>query len=515
MASFLITVWMAQTTVVGDRRGVKYSDFGLKEELTKPWMTVSSFATRWRRSGFSWRSVARCLLCLCVSVSVMFQGLAVNTVAIPKKRWYPNYQNGWETTAHDRKTMRIEHPKVSLLGVDWLNILGVGQSNIGGEGYPPWDWALGMSASLAFTGLTHVVPTVKETHKGWRHVYNYRLDGDPWKRWTALNTDFGLSDGSVETASADDGQVTSVYNWLKDTNHQPTGSSIGWTSNLTLVLPVLNTVCTPMESLNAEASIVVRPPARNESSEAVIITDFGPVPSLGFAGATCSSLFRQGSYAVNVWIVDRGSPDISFNHYGAESNQTIVYDCTNVSDFDVANGVGMQARDVMPRLELLVSLTRLLPQFLLISRNLQAIDPNVDSDAMGLSIVMGILLQNILSMSNKYWSSLPSSLPSRSEDRIVSYPIQWQLYGSSPRLGWEWVAVAVLAIVLLSSCFGIYQTLRHWMAPGPWVRLDGMMMIAQRSPKLEGIGDEETARKRVYSVEDEGSGDLVLKSRAG
>jgi len=53
MASFFITVWMAQTVAVGDRRGVKYSDFGLREELTKPWMTVSSFVTRWRRSSLS------------------------------------------------------------------------------------------------------------------------------------------------------------------------------------------------------------------------------------------------------------------------------------------------------------------------------------------------------------------------------------------------------------------------------------------------------------------------------
>ena len=53
MASFFITVWMAQTVAVGDRRGVKYSYFGLREELTKPWMTVSSFVTRWRRSSLS------------------------------------------------------------------------------------------------------------------------------------------------------------------------------------------------------------------------------------------------------------------------------------------------------------------------------------------------------------------------------------------------------------------------------------------------------------------------------
>jgi hypothetical protein len=517
MASFLLTVWMAQVPAAGrDRHGATYDDFGLKDELTKPWMTVVSFITRWRRSRLSWKSAFRCLLCLCISVSVMLQGLAVNTVAIPKKRWYPNLQQRWGTTAGDRKTMRIEYPKVLLEGIDWGNMLGVGQSNIGGEGYPPWDWALGMSASLAFIGLTHVVSTVRETQKGWRHVYNYRLDGDPWKRWTALNTDFTRSKGSVETISADDGQVTSVYDWLKRTNHQPTSSSIGWTGNLTLVLPVLNTVCTPMDSSNLEGSIIIRPPAKNESSEAVITTDFGPVPSLGFAGARCSSVFRHGTYAVNVWIVDRASPDLSFNHYGAEWNQKIVYERVTASDFDIADGVGGQARDIMPRLEPLVPSTKLLPQFLLLSRNTQTIDPVVNSDAMGLSIVVGVLLQNVLSMGNKYWSPLPSSLPSRSEERLASYPIQWQLYGSSPRLKWEWAAVAVLVIVLLSFCFGMYQTLRYWMAPGPWVQLDGMMMmIAQQSPPLQDIGDEKKAQKRTYLVEKDGSGELILRSKAG
>jgi hypothetical protein len=149
------------------------------------------------------------------------------------------------------------------------------------------------------------------------------------------------------------------------------------------------------------------------------------------------------------------------------------------------------------------------------SRNMQTADPVVNSDAMGLSIIVGVLLQNILSTSNKYWSPLPSSLPARPEEKISSYPIQWQLYGSSPRLKWEWAAVAVLVIVLLTFCFGMYQTLRYWMAPGPWVELDGMMMIAQQTPQLESIEDEKKAQKRMYSVEKDGSGVLILRSEAG
>ena len=232
----------------------------------------------------------------------------------------------------------------------------------------------------------------------------------------------------VETGSADHAQVQSIYTWLKETGHQPTSSSIGWTGDLKIVLPVLNTVCTPMNSSNLERSISVRPPVRNVSSEAVIFIELGPVLPLGFTGAACSSVFRHGTYAVNVWIVDEESPGLSFNRYGTRWDQEIVYEPTLASDFDVANGVGTQVRDILPRLESLVPATGLLPQFLLMSRNLQASDPIVDSDAMGLSIIMGVFLQNILSTSNKDWSPLPSSLPSRPEERLSSYPIRWQLY---------------------------------------------------------------------------------------
>jgi hypothetical protein len=53
------------------------------------------------------------------------------------------------------------------------------------------------------------------------------------------------------------------------------------------------------------------------------------------------------------------------------------------------------------------------------------------------------------------------------------------------------------------------------MAPGPWVQLDGMMMIAQQSPPLQDIGDEKKAQKRTYLVEKDGSGELILRSKAG
>jgi hypothetical protein len=104
--------------------------------------------------------------------------------------------------------------------------------------------------------------------------------------------------------------------------------------------------------------------------------------------------------------------DLNFNSYGTEWNQPIIYEPVTPSDHSIATALGIQARDSMPRIETLVPSTGLLAQFLLISCMLQKSDPTIKSDAAGLSIVLGVLLQNLINTSNKYWSPLPSSLPS-------------------------------------------------------------------------------------------------------
>ncbi|KAF2684457.1 hypothetical protein K458DRAFT_388932 [Lentithecium fluviatile CBS 122367] len=517
-ASLLLTVWLARnraSTIKEPAHGATFADFGLKDELTKPWMTILSFATRCRRSKWSWSSLLRCLLCLCISVSVMLQGLAINTVAVPKKRWYPNYPfvNGWgPMRSQDKMMMTIEHPKLLLQGVDWYNLLGTGQASVGTEGYPPWDWGLGLSASLSMVGLTHMVYTVSLPEKSWQHVYRMALDKDALTRWTALRTSFDLPNRPVETFSADDEQVTSVFNWLRDTHHQPTASSTGWTGNLTLVVPALNTICTATNSSAAEGSINV---TVSDGTTSRISMDLGPVAALEFAGASCSSTLRQALYPVDIWVVDMAKADLSFNGYGHDWDKHLAYLPTIPSDYNIASMLATQTRDSLVSMKALMPAEGLLSQFLRMSRKLKEFDPAVKDDAAGFSIVMAVLLQNMLSMSNKIRAPLPSVLPSNHSERITSFPLQWQLYGSGPRLPWEWAAVAVLIIALMALCTSMYFSVRFWIAPGEWTELGGMMRLAQMSPPLEDIGDEAKARKRTYWVDKEGRGDLALRSRVG
>jgi hypothetical protein len=515
-ASLILTIWMAQgraPTSEQSAHGATFADFAMKDELTKPWMTIVSFATRCRRSKWSWTSLWRCLVCLCISISVMLQGLAINTIAVPKKRWYPNrpFYNGWgPMRSKDKAMMTIEHPKVLLQGVDWLNLLGTGQASVGAEGYSPWDWGLGLSASLSMIGLTHLVYTVSLPEKSWQQVYRTTLDKDALMRSTALRTNFELPNRPVETFSVDDDQVTSVFRWLRDTHRQPAVSSIGWNGNLTVVVPALNTICTATNSSAAEGSITVNV---SDGTNSTFSVDFGPIKALEFAGATCSSTFRQALYPVDVWIVDMEKTNLSFNAFGQVWDKHLTYLPTISSDYNIASMLATQTRDSLISMKALMPAEGLLKQFIRMGRTLKEFDSTLEDDAAGLSIVMAVLLQNMLSMSNKIRAPLPSSLPSKDSEKITSFPFHWQLYGSGPRLPWEWVAVAVLIVVLMVLVTSMYFSLNFWIAPGEWTELGGMMRLAQMSPPLEDVCDEAKAQKRTYWVEKEESENLIVRSR--
>lgn len=164
-------------------------------------------------------------------------------------------------------------------------------------------------------------------------------------------------------------------------------------------------------------------------------------------------------------------------------------------------------------MEALTQTASLLEHFMFTSNRLRKVDTSISSDADALAIVIGVLLQNLLSVSNKYRSPLPATTTLQPHERVTSYPLQWQVYGSGPRLAWEWLSVAILLVILASLLFGLYQTLRYRKGPGSWVELGGMMVLAQTSPPLQDIEKDEEARKRVYRVEDSGQDKRVLSSR--
>ena len=82
-----LTLWMTQ------KRGAHAIDYEMKEELVKPWIALANNIERWRLfgwKGLGWRGTARFVLTLASSICFLLLGAAMNTIGIPKGRWYPD-----------------------------------------------------------------------------------------------------------------------------------------------------------------------------------------------------------------------------------------------------------------------------------------------------------------------------------------------------------------------------------------------------------------------------------------
>jgi hypothetical protein len=510
-ASILITTWMTAERSQ-DERGATFGDFELKNELTKPWMTIWAFVWRCQRFKWSYKSLFRFLLCLCISVCVLLQGLAINTIAIPKHRWYPNSptpHNGWSMTGRVRNEMTVKYPKVFLQEIDWSMHMKTGYDNIGNEGAP--EWALALSASRSMDGLADIVPVCLVKEKGWQLVHSRNLGGTI--RWTGLNTNFDATK-PVESLSVIDKQVWHVYNWLRERGHGLTTASTGWTGNLTLVVPVLNTVCKYDNEAKSitEGSVTVTPPDDQVPDNSSFTIRFGLTNGQDRGGVDCTVTFRQALYSFAMWIVDMKDVDLSQNHYSSKYDERLIYEMSLPQDHKIAHALAVQTQGVLARLDRLTTSNGIAQDLLLISRKLQQGHPGIQSDAHGLAVVVDVLLQNLISYSDQTRPELPLELSSDAANIITSFPIQWQIYGSGPRLAWEWVTVIVLVVVLWSFCFGLWQTVVYWMAPGDWTEVPGMMVLAQGSGPLQDIEVEEKANKRLYFVAEESKGRIMLRS---
>lgn len=510
-ASIVVTAWMTAKKP-HDASGATFGDFELKNELTKPWMTIWAFVWRWKRFKFSFKSLLRFLLCLCVSVCVLLQGLAINTIAIPKIRWYPNLptpQNGfkWTSGLHDQLTVR--YPKVFLEAIDWSMHMKAGYDNIGVDGAS--EWALVLSASRSLDGLSDIVPVCSVKEKGWHLVHARDLGGTD--RHTGLNTNFDATK-PVESLSIIDKQVWQAFDWLRKRGHYFATGSIGWTGNLTLVVPVLNTVCKyDNDAISApKSAITVIPPGDQNTDASSFKIKFGPTGAVNMEAIECTITFRQALHSFAVWIVKMDKPDISQNHYYSKFDERLVYEEPLPQDHKIALSLAVQTQGVLERMDRLTTGKGLVQHLLLFNRKLQSGHNAIQSDPQGLAVIMAVLIQNLISYSDQIRTEIPLELSPDPADVITSFPMQWQLYGSGPRLAWQWITVFVLAVVLFCFCYGLWQTLWYWMAPGEWTEVPGMMVLAQVSGLLQDIEVEEKASQMLYYVATE-SGKVMLGSK--
>lgn len=72
-------------------------------------------------------------------------------------------------------------------------------------------------------------------------------------------------------------------------------------------------------------------------------------------------------------------------------------------------------------------------------------------------------------------------------------PIRWEIYGSGPRLTWQWAIAAVLGINILVQLFDVWLLIIKRQAKGLWLTMGGMLVTANASERMASVTDCEGA----------------------
>jgi len=181
-------------------------------------------------------------------------------------------------------------------------------------------------------------------------------------------------------------------------------------------------------------------------------------------------------------------------------------------DFKISEGLSYQLQNTLDRMNGLTA--KGLVHFLVVmSQRLKSINAKfpAGSDTAGLTPAVGIMAQHLISAAR--WNMTASS---DLDDTVPSYPVRWQVYGSGPRLQWEWASVTIIAIVLTALLAGTIMKIQWRILPGPWLEAGGMMLLANQSKKMESVRGScagepsQMANHGSYYIRYDGNGKIIL-----
>lgn len=256
-ASIFLTSWMAVGS--SKHQGVSLLDFDLRNELTQPWTCISNFHKR--RMLHGWRGLGpagtfRFVISLSISCCVLFLALAINTIGIPKERWYPNLSDsGFQVTDAVRRLLTITTPRMQLHGLDW-----------GDSWHEAWDMA--GSGPSSMDAAAALVAT--NTYAIWGSIENqnpYREANPGWNRISKKTDDFTtgvntfIGDGTVRTVSVQHFRIMDIFEYFRaNGSHAFQRDSMGWITALNITIPMLTTSCysLPTHSSVSNNDITVR-----------------------------------------------------------------------------------------------------------------------------------------------------------------------------------------------------------------------------------------------------------------
>lgn len=235
-------------------------------------------------------------------------------------------------------------------------------------------------------------------------------------------------------------------------------------------------------------------------------------------------VLQQVLFPVGLWSEDLGSVNLfldnedlsSLNDYRMEEVSIPTPLNASSSDHGCAKSLRDQLNNTLIRMDRLLD-TGIVHHMALTARRLAGLNSGFsntsDPDAASMAPVIAVMAQHLLTIAS--WNMAASPDP---DETVESYPMRWQVYGSGPRLAWEWAAAVILAVVLLAVVLGGLFGLVLGIESGPWLETAGIMLLANQSDTMEsakgsvgGVISRKASEGRYYLREStNGEPSLVL-----
>lgn len=205
------------------------------------------------------------------------------------------------------------------------------------------------------------------------------------------------------------------------------------------------------------------------------------------------------SLAVATWILDGDKPDASLTNYNNPvwfasdpRNPPTYLFAPSTNDTLIASNLADQFNGIEPNLVGLVQRgPTLTDHFIALSRQFVALNrTGLDSDAAGLAPVIGTLLSQILTTATWLEEADPGGAT------VSNAPIQWQGYGSGPRLRWEWTISIVLGVILVLAMVDIVLIVTYRLSKIPLSDPGDLLM--RRVMGVEGLSDKQRIAQSFY-----------------
>jgi hypothetical protein len=315
---------------------------------------------------------------------------------------------------------------------------------------------------------------------GWQSLGNNQV-----AEFTAINVSNGPTTtiqtmavhGELAAAMYSEQSATSKYNWAR--------YSSGWDATLKVPGLLLETECFSVNG-SAVGSWTV---AANEN--ATISLNIGLYMSNNsFEGVQCLISIENAQIVLQQWLYD-GSGDYSYsiNNWGQGTNLSIWKLGGSEDDLSMATEGTEWFQAFLPNLQNLSSapqIVNLTSLIITIADSLMSLNRGY-SESLAISAVVGAIFADMFTSFEWTYTDIPGNTTHQG-------PIRWQIYGSGPRLPWEWTIAIVLGVVVMIHVYDLGLLLRYnGLARGHWLSLGGMMRTANSSPPINESTDIQSA----------------------